>query len=228
MLTAQTSTAVKTIGSAYLRLHGQSHGCIAILGWDRDAQAQTARREAASRIVGRSGGVPLGSGPGKSWLHNRFEAPYLRDGLLDRGVLAETIETATSWSNLTKVWRRVRQALTAALDEQGTYPIVGVHASHVYPTGACLYFTVLAKQSENPAAQWRQAKRAATDAIMESGATLTHHHGVGRDHAAWLEREVSHTGAEALRAVKLRLDPTGIMNPGAMFPPESGVSAKPN
>jgi alkyldihydroxyacetonephosphate synthase len=222
MATVQTGAAVKALGDAYLRMHGQSHGCIAILGWDRDTHAQTARREAASRIAGRGGGVPLGSGPGKSWLRNRYEAPYLRDALLDRGVLAETLETATSWSNLTRLWRRVRDALTVSLDEQGTSPIVGVHASHVYDTGACLYFTVLAKQSDDPAAQWLTAKRAATDAIIDAGATLTHHHGVGRDHAAWIEREIGHTGAEALRAMKLRLDPTGIMNPGI------GVSATPS
>jgi alkyldihydroxyacetonephosphate synthase len=217
MLSAPTTGVARTLGKAYLRAHGQSHGCIAIVGWDRDAHAQTARREAASRILGRGGGVPLGSTPGKAWLQGRFDAPYLRDALMDRGVLAETLETATTWTNLSKVWRNVQQSLTSSLEADGVRAIVGAHASHVYPTGACLYFTVLAKQSEDPAAQWMQTKRAATEAILESGATLTHHHGVGRDHAGWIEREIGHTAVETVRAVKSNLDPTGMMNPGVLF-----------
>jgi alkyldihydroxyacetonephosphate synthase len=217
MLTAHTEGVAGTLGEVYLRAHGQSHGCIAVIGWDRHVNAQTARREAASRILGRGGGVPLGVGPGKSWLQSRFDAPYLRDALIDRGVLVETLETATTWTNLGKVWRNVRQALTTSLDGGGVRPIIGAHASHVYPVGACLYFTVLAKQSEDPAGQWSQAKHAATEAILDSGATLTHHHGVGRDHAPWMEREIGTTSMQTLRALKNHLDPTGMMNPGVMF-----------
>jgi len=215
--TAQTEGLASTLSKVYLRAHGQSHGCIAIIGWDRDVNAQTARREAASRVLGRSGGVPLGGRPGKSWLQGRFEAPYLRDALLDRGVLAETLETATTWTNLQRVWRDVRQALASSLGESGTRPIIGAHASHVYPMGACLYFTVLAKQSDDPVAQWNNAKRVATDAILQAGATLTHHHGVGRDHVPWMEREIGPTALQTLRAVKSDLDPTAMMNPGVLF-----------
>jgi alkyldihydroxyacetonephosphate synthase len=99
----------------------------------------------------------------------------------------------------------------------GTKPVIGAHASHVYPTGACLYFTVLAKQADDPVAQWNNAKRDATDAILDSGATLTHHHGVGREHAPWMEREVGSTAVETLRALKNHLDPAGLMNPGALL-----------
>jgi alkyldihydroxyacetonephosphate synthase len=217
MRTAQNEGATSAFGRMYLRAHGQSHGCVAIIGWDRAAHAQTARREAASRILGRGGGVPLGSGPGQAWLHGRFEAPYLRDALIDRGVLAETLETATTWTNLKNVWGKVRHALNSALAADGANAVIGAHASHVYPTGACLYFTVLAKQTDDPAAQWNNAKRAATDAILDSGATLTHHHGVGSEHAPWLEREVGYTAMETLIALKDHLDPAGIMNPGVLL-----------
>ena len=91
--------------------------------------------------------------------------------------------------------------------------------SHLYPDGASLYFTVLARQDpEDPAGQWRAAKRAAGDAIAAAGATITHHHAVGRDHVAWIEAEHGRLGVELLRAAKERCDPAGIMNPGKLLP----------
>jgi alkyldihydroxyacetonephosphate synthase len=92
------------------------------------------------------------------------------------------------------------------------------HVSHLYPTGASLYFTFLARQQAGAELeQWHAAKAAATDAICAAGATLTHHHAVGRDHAPWLPCEVGELGVEALRALKERLDPAGIMNPGKLL-----------
>jgi alkyldihydroxyacetonephosphate synthase len=89
--------------------------------------------------------------------------------------------------------------------------------SHLYPTGASLYFTVLGRQDGDPAAQWRRLKAAATDAIVAAGGTLTHHHAVGRDHAPWMATEVGELGLGALRALKDRCDPAGIMNPGKLL-----------
>ena len=94
-----------------------------------------------------------------------------------------------------------------------------MHESHGYPTGGSLYFTVLAdRDDELPIQQWLSAKRAATDALLAAGGTLTHHHAVGADHRPWLEREVGPLGVEVLRAVKERLDPKGICNPGVLLP----------
>jgi alkyldihydroxyacetonephosphate synthase len=96
---------------------------------------------------------------------------------------------------------------------------VMTHLSHGYPTGASLYFTVLADRDEElPIQQWLGAKRAATDALLGAGGTLTHHHAVGADHRPWLDREVGPLGVEVLRAVKSRLDPKGICNPGVLLP----------
>jgi alkyldihydroxyacetonephosphate synthase len=146
---------------------------------------------------------------GERWAHSRFDGPHLRDDLLDRGVMVETLETATSWSNLARLREAVRAALPGLL--------VGCHVSHLYPTGASLYFTVLGPQSDDPAAQWRALKAAATDAIVAAGGTLTHHHAVGRDHAPWIGAEVGETGLGILRAIKDRCDPAGIMNPGLLL-----------
>jgi alkyldihydroxyacetonephosphate synthase len=95
---------------------------------------------------------------------------------------------------------------------------VGCHVSHLYRDGASLYFTVLAAQDpEDPPGQWRGAKAAATEALVRGGGTITHHHGVGREHAPSLGAEIGPLGLELLRAVKERCDPAGVMNPGKLL-----------
>ena len=153
------------------------------------------------------GGTALGEQAGQKWAEGRFHGPYLRDSLLDVGVLVETLETATFWSNLPRLYADVSAALTDALD--GDSPLVLCHISHVYETGASLYFTVAAGERDDVLAQWATAKRAASDAIIAAGATITHHHAVGRDHLPWLAEEIGPVGVEMLRAVKERLDPQG-------------------
>jgi alkyldihydroxyacetonephosphate synthase len=167
------------------------------------------RRREVARIVRAAGGAFNSRRPGERWARSRFDGPHLRDDLLDRGVMAETLETATSWSNLATLREAVRAALPGLL--------VGCHVSHLYPTGASLYFTVLGRQADDPAAQWRVLKAAATDAIVAAGGTITHHHAVGRDHAPWLRDEVGELGAGVLHALKDRCDPAGIMNPGKLL-----------
>ena len=167
----------------------------------------------------RAEGLSLGRSPGEAWARGRFEGPYLRDDLLEHGVMVETLETATQWSGLLALHSAVGDALREALGARGTPPVVMCHISHLYPSGASLYFTFLARQEEGAElAQWEAAKRAAGDAIAAQGATITHHHAIGRDHLPWMEREVGALGLAALGAVKRELDPEGIMNPGKLLP----------
>jgi alkyldihydroxyacetonephosphate synthase len=143
----------------------------------------------------------------------------VRDELLDLGYMVETLETAHTWARLEDLYGEVRAAIRAALAAQGTPGLVMCHVSHAYPDGASLYFTFIAPRW--PGAdleQWRTVKAAASDAIVETGGTITHHHGVGRDHSPYMRAEVGELGIETLRAVKERLDPTGIMNPGKLLP----------
>jgi alkyldihydroxyacetonephosphate synthase len=175
------------------------------------------RRGPAARRLRRAGVLPLGRRPGEAWRASRFAGPHLRDALLDRGVLVETLETATTWTALGALHRLVRDALATALAPAPA--AIGCHVSHLYPDGASLYFTVLARQdADDPAGQWRAAKRAAGDAIAAAGATITHHHAVGRDHRPWMAAEHGPLGIELLRAAKQRCDPAGIMNPGKLLP----------
>ncbi len=208
------------LGRAYLGARGYSGGCLAILGFDGEQHEVAARRRRALRLMRHGGGLAVGSSPGKAWRHGRFAAPYLRDELLGAGVMVETLETATQWSNLLRLRDAVASAIAAALAAQGTPGLVMCHVSHVYETGASLYFTFLARQREGEEIQqWRAVKRAAGDAITAGGGTITHHHAVGVDHAPWMEREIGALGVDALAAVKERLDPAGIMNPGKLLAP---------
>jgi alkyldihydroxyacetonephosphate synthase len=176
------------------------------------------RHAETSALLAAQGGTSLGEGPAQAWERGRFGAPYLRDSLLSAGALCETLETATDWSNVPALKAAVTDALTTALAETGTPALVMCHISHVYPTGASLYFTVVAGQRGNPIEQWWAAKKAACDAIMATGGTITHHHAVGADHRAWMRDEVGDLGVQLLRAVKATLDPAGILNPGKLIP----------
>nr|WP_280363310.1 FAD-binding oxidoreductase [Nocardia wallacei] len=193
-------------------------GCLAITTFEGSAAHVAARTAEATALLATAGGTALGEHPAREWERGRFAAPYLRDALLDVGILCETLETATSWSNLSRLKAEVTAALTDSLSAQGTPALVMCHISHTYPTGASLYFTVVAKQLDDPIGQWLRAKRAAGDAIAAAAGTITHHHAVGTDHRPWLPAEIGDLGIEVLRAVKAAVDPVGILNPGKLIP----------
>jgi alkyldihydroxyacetonephosphate synthase len=205
-------------GRMYLRLRGHEGGCLAIVGFEGGEEDVERRRLRTASFLRAGGGLGLGRAPGDAWLRARYAGPYLRDELLDRGLLVETLETATTWSGLEALYEAVRDALHRSLREAGTPALVMCHVSHLYRSGASLYFTFIARQADDPLAQWRAAKSAASEAIVASGGTITHHHAVGRDHAPWMRAEVGELGLELIRAAKERLDPAGIMNPGKLLP----------
>jgi alkyldihydroxyacetonephosphate synthase len=198
---------------AYLRTRGVAGGSLAIVGWAGPDEPVRVRREAAVEALRDAGGVALGQPAGRAWVRSRFQGPYVRDELMDRGVLVETLETATTWAQLFTLYRAVGDAL------RDHAPLVACHISHLYPTGASLYFTFMARARRGEElAQWAQVKGAACEAIVAAGATITHHHAVGHDHARYVGAEVGDTGVAALRALKRELDPAGIMNPGKLLP----------
>ncbi len=211
----RTAAALRT----YLRARGVDRPCLLVLGWEgADATALRARREAGVHVLRAHGAVALGAKAGAAWARGRYHGPYVRDELLTRGVLADTLETAATWTDLLETYRAVGAALRGSLAARGTPALVGCHVSHLYPTGASLYFTFLARQETGAElAQWHAAKAAASDAIVAAGATITHHHALGRDHAPWLGAEVGELGLALLRSAKATLDPTGMMNPGKLM-----------
>lgn len=197
------------------------NGCLLLLGWAGTA-AEVARGRDAARAVWRAAaGVPLGRGGWRRWLRERFRHPYLRDSLLDLGWGVDTLETAAPWRALSGVRRAVRNAVEEAGAAIGTRVAVLCHLSHAYADGASLYFTLfwpLAARAEM--AQWRALKEAATGAILSSGGTVSHHHGVGTMHRAHLVTEIGARGVALLRAAALATDPDRTLNPGVLFEEE--------
>lgn len=214
-MAGDSSTA--KIGRAYLAARGRAHGCTLTLGFEGGADGVADQRARVHPVVRHHGGVALGSRAGEKWRDGRFHGPYLRDELLTRRVLVDTLETATTWGDLLDLYRAVGAAIRRALRDRGTPPLVMCHVSHVYATGASLYFTFVAAQEDGAELeQWHAVKAAAGDAIAAAGGTITHHHAIGRDHAPWLGAEVGPLGLDLLRAAKARLDPTGVLNPGKL------------
>lgn len=206
------------LGWRYLMKKGYGNGCLMLVGLEGDDDEVGYQARTVGSLCRRFEGFDIGAGPGKKWLQSRFELPYLRDDLLDRRVLVDTLETATSWRHLLTLYAAVKDALTQAIAARGLKGLVMMHISHVYPTGASLYFTFACRQAQGmELEQWQEIKKAATDAIMANHGTLSHHHGIGADHAPWLAQEHGPLVIRGLRALKATLDPCGIMNPGKLL-----------
>ena len=180
MALGSTGSTAEKLGKRYLRMRGHEGGCLAILGFEGEEEDVEDRRRRTAALLRGGGGVSIGHRPGEAWQRSRYAGPYLRDELLDRGVLVETLETATNWSNLAHAPRRGGRGAADGAVGRGTPPLVMCHVSHLYSSGASLYFTFLARQEDDALEQWRAAKTAASEAIV---AGRRHDHAPPRDRA---------------------------------------------
>lgn len=197
-------------------------GCIMIMDFEGEAMPTRAVRRKARQLLAKHAVAITGEGPAKGWFTERFRHPYLRDDLMGRGVMVETLETATTWDRLEALYEAVRGALHQALDAAGTPGLVLCHLSHTYAQGASLYFTVMARaQNGGEIAQWQSIKTAAGDAIAREKAAVSHHHGIGIDHARWMAAQHGETGVALMSALKQSLDPAGVLNPGKLIGSDS-------
>jgi alkyldihydroxyacetonephosphate synthase len=196
-------------------------GALMILGLEGERDEVEYLRSGILTLCRKLGGFHLGTSPGRQWYESRHDTAYFREQLMNWGVLADTLETASTWDNLLRLYGEVRKALRDSLEVEGRKSIVCCHVSHAYREGASLYYTYFAPMAAagQEEAQWDEVKRAASEAIMDYGGTITHHHGVGYEHAAWMPNEVGSLSLAALRAVKETLDPDDLMNPGKLIPP---------
>jgi alkyldihydroxyacetonephosphate synthase len=221
------SAVIERAGRWYLARRGLSlaSGSIMILGFEGDEAAVRRQWAAAVPVLKRFGAYSLGRGPGRAWERSRFEAPYLRDLLLDHGIMVDTLETATTWDRYLALHAKVGDALRTALGERS---VVTAHLSHAYSDGASIYYTFLAPQeSGREIEQWERAKVAATEAIVRNGGALSHHHGIGAEHRPWMESYLGRDGIRLLAGIKSALDPRGIMNPGKLLPGVSSEASPP-
>jgi alkyldihydroxyacetonephosphate synthase len=208
---------------AYLKMKGfPETPCLMLIGHEGAKETVIWAQEQTEEICKRQGALALGTGPGRHWYHGRFNSPAIRDPMMDRGIGVDTLETSTRWSNIAnlheKVTTAISDAISSHLPEQHARGLVLAHVSHSYPDGASLYFTfIFPRQLDREVEQWLAIKRAASDAILMNGGTISHHHGVGTDHAPWLPEEKGEIGMSLLKATKRELDPKGVMNPGKLF-----------
>jgi len=155
-------------------------------------------------------GMYIGTGPVRKWLDQRYSSAYMRDPLMDRGTMTDTLETAVTWENLLPVWSAAHEYVN-----KRPKAFMMIHISHVYENGANLYFTFLSPMEKgNEKNDYVLFHRGLVDTILANGGSITHHHGVGRVFAPWMEGHLGKNYMEALRAVKRHFDPNNIMNPG--------------
>jgi alkyldihydroxyacetonephosphate synthase len=156
----------------------------------------------------------------RDWREAFLRAPYLRDTFVAMGVLSDTFETAITWDRFEAFHADVSARTRAAVEHACGAGTVSCRFTHVYPDGPALYFTVLAPARRGEELeQWAEVKRAASEAVIDGGGTITHHHAVGRDHRPWYERQRPEPFAIALRAAKAAVDPRGALNPGVLIGP---------
>ena len=166
----------------------------------------------------RSGGREGSVG---AWREAFLRAPYLRDTFVAMGVLSETFETAITWERFPAFHETVTGAAQEAVRETYGAGSVTCRFTHVYPDGPAPYFTILAPARRGEELeQWETVKAAASDAVIEAGGTITHHHAVGRDHRPWYDRQRPDPFAAALIGAKAAVDPNGILNPGVLVDPQ--------
>ncbi len=205
----------------YLRVRGiGARRCMLVLGAvGRAGQVATAEREALA-IVARHGGVASPGGLGRAWHRERFRSPYLRNALWDAGYAVDTVETAADWGRVGDLLGALAPRLRRGLEDEGERVHAFTHLSHVYPSGSSLYTTYLFRLAADPdetLRRWTTLKGIASRAIVEHGGTISHQHGVGLDHARYLEAEKGALGMAILGDVARRVDPDGLMNPGKLL-----------
>ncbi len=204
-------------------MQGRSaEGALMILGFESGHLPVEHSMQAALAITREHGGTPEtggGQGDGVSdWRQAFFRQPYIRDVLMDYGMILDTFETAVPWSLLPDFYHSVREATQAAIDRHCGHGIVMGRTTHAYPDGISLYFSFFARSHPGGLTeQWHAIKTAASDAVMAGGGTISHHHAMGRDHKPWAKQEIPLPFRNAIRAAKSSLDPNGIMNPGLWF-----------
>ena len=157
---------------------------------------------------------------GRVWAHGRFKFPYLRGTLWDKGIMVDTFETATNWNNIDAQMQQMQEAVKTALSDEGENVMAFTHISHVYKQGASLYTTYFFRAAQDHAStlsRWQKIKHAASSSLANGTATISHQHGVGRDHAPYLAAEKGKLGIQVTSDMLKSLDPEQRMNPGVLI-----------
>jgi alkyldihydroxyacetonephosphate synthase len=225
---AETATNLALSGSSmvkllerYTALRGAGENKVMLVyGVTGNKRVARAARADLLDIAKSHGGVYIGAAIGKSWRKNRFHSAYLRNTLWDEGYGVDTVETAVKWSRAIKTMNAIEDGIRAASQEEDEPVHAFTHLSHVYATGTSVYTTFVFRLGATPEQtyrHWLRMKTAASEAIVANGGTISHQHGVGIDHAPYLEREKGKEGIRALDALFETFDPGRLMNPGKLI-----------
>lgn len=194
--------------------------CLMLNVFEGDKDNFKRMKKKVIKIYKKHGAFNLGTDPGKAFEKGKYDFPYLRDYVMDRNIMADVSETSTTWSNLLPLYYSSMDGIRKAMLQMVKKGFLGCHISHTYHTGASLYFTFGCQQvSGYELEQYLSIKKAAEDAFIKGGATLSHHHAVGFEHMPWVIDDISETGSKAVRGLKYSLDPNNIMNPDKIIPP---------
>ena len=207
----------------YLDLRGLVDGkfCMCLIGFTGSRRITTAARGAALSTIRHHKGVWVGRPMGRAWKKSRFRSAYLRNSLWDRGYAVDTLETALTWDKVTPAMHSIEKSIHEALQAGNQRGHVFSHLSHVYPSGSSIYTTFIFRLSESPEQTletWQRIKHAASRAVVTAGGTISHQHGVGRDHRPYLSFEKGVLGISTLREVFKHVDPDQRMNPDKLLP----------
>jgi alkyldihydroxyacetonephosphate synthase len=199
---------------------------MSFIGYEGSKSHVALQQRLVREIVSKHGGIVVGKGPGVLYDQKKFDTPYIRDFLLDRGATADVSETAAPWSRLKPLYDNVIARAEKAFAEIGCQGYIMCHLSHNYHSGACLYFTfAIAYQGADVLEKYDVVKRAVQGEFIRSGGTLSHHHGVGAEHSPWLEDDISPAGAAMIARLLESTDPGGHLNPGKIVHTgEAGIS----
>ncbi len=168
-----------------------------------------------AKIVRKHGGIGVGKGPGTLYDQKKYDTPYIRDFMLDRGLICDVSETSTPWAYAEEIHTRTVERFNKAMDELGVRGVVFCHLSHSYHSGACQYFTfAIADDSDNAEHTYDHAKRVVQQSFMDFHGTVSHHHGVGEEHSPWMEQDISPAGVDIQRKLFDGVDPGRHLNPG--------------
>ncbi|WP_201560396.1 FAD-binding oxidoreductase [Psychrobacter sp. NC44] len=157
---------------------------------------------------------------GSVWAHGRFKFPYLRGTLWEKGIMVDTFETATNWNHIDEQMQQMQEAVKNALADEDENVMAFTHISHVYKQGASLYTTYFfraAKDHASTLSRWQKIKHAASSSLANGTATISHQHGIGRDHAPYLAAEKGKLGLQVTSDMLKSLDPEQRMNPGVLI-----------
>lgn len=206
----------------YLSWRGCGEGkCMLMLGVTADTRTARHALCEARRVLARHGGIYIGRAMGSKWLANRFKGPYLRNTLWDLGYSADTIETAVDWPQVKPLMLAMEQTARDVFAQYGAQVLAFTHLSHLYPQGSAIYsqfvWATVAGGFAPNFERWQKLKAAVAATIAAHGGTVSHQHGVGRDHAAHLADEKGALGMATLAGLCRHFDPNKIMNPGKLL-----------